>query len=144
MPSTRHISGKRSRLVLFINGVKAPPLDVKNYDFGPVKEAIADGVNGESTERLDTELKHYAGKMSCFNVDTTKLALLLKYDADMNDGSGGSTADIGFQILSIKPAGKIKVAATECVIDDWKWTSGGFTDRTMVDIPFRSRNMTAI
>lgn len=142
--ASRHINGKRSRLVLFVDGVKSPPLDVKNYDFGPVLDAIADGVNGESTERLDRELKHYAGKMTCFNVDVSKLALLLKYDAAMNDGSGGSTADIGFQILSLNPASKIKVAATEAVIDDWKWTSGGFTDRTMIDIPFRSRNMSAI
>lgn len=142
--ASRHINGKHSRLVLFIDGVKAPPLDVKNYDFGPVLDAIADGVNGESTERLDRELKHYAGKMTCFNVDVSKLVLLLKYDASMNDGSGGSTADIGFQILSLNPASKVKVAATEAVIDDWKWTSAGFTDRSMIDIPFRARQMTAI
>lgn len=141
---SRHIVGKRSKLVLFINGVKSTPLDVKNYDFGPVLDAIADGVNGESTERLDRELKHYAGKMTCFNVDVSKLALLLQYDSSMNDGSGGSSVDIGFQILSLSPASKIKVAATEAVIDDWKWTSAGFTDRSMIDIPFRSRNLSAI
>jgi hypothetical protein len=143
MASTRFINGKGSKIIWFLDGVKDAPLDVKNYDFGPVVDAIADGVNGEETERVDREIKHYAGKITCFNVDPKKLAALLKYDQQMAYLAGGQAVDVGFQITD-KQGTKIKVSATEVVIDDWKWTSAGFTDRSMIDIPIRSRNMSAI
>lgn len=138
--ATPHINGKGSKIVWFVNNVKGPPLVVQKYDFGPVVEEIADGVCGEETERLDRELKHYAGSLTIYNEDTRTLALLLKYDEDMGYGAGGTSASLGFRILD-KKNGAIKLAATDVVIGSWKWTSPGQIDRSMVDIPIRCRRI---
>ncbi len=130
--------GTHSTVTLFIGGSKTPPLTTESWSIKKNVEEISDGVNGESSDRLDSELKSYSLSLKCFNEDASKLALLVGYDQNLIDDAP-PTIQFGLKIK--ETSGSRSFTLLECVIDGWEWANGGRTARQMLTIPIRARRL---
>ncbi len=130
--------GTQALVTLFLSGVKTPPLDCESWSIKKNTEEISDGVNGESADRLDSELKSYSLSLKCFNQNADKLKLLVEYDQNLIDDEQ-PTIQFGVKIKEV--GGSSSFTLLECVIDGWEWASGGRTARQMVTIPIRARQI---
>lgn len=129
------MKGKGAILTLFIDSNKVDALDVETWSIEPVKEEIADGVNGEDRDRLDAEIKYYKLDLSCFNATADKLKKILDYD-DSLDEDAADPVQFGVKLKSTDGTSDL-FTLKECVIDSWKWASGGRVNRQMLTIPIR-------
>jgi hypothetical protein len=128
--------GRHSTLTLFIKGSKVAPLTAESYDLKQDADDIADGVNGESRDRLDKEIKFYTLTIKCFNENADKLKELLSYDEALDDDEQKA---VQFGLKLKEQSGSSSFTLTECVIGGWSWAGGQRTARAMLDIPIRAR-----
>jgi hypothetical protein len=131
------MKGKGARLALFIGGVKVDAIDVESWDLSEEAEEIKDDVNGEDRSRPDKVINLYKLSLKCFNATSDKLKALLQYDKNLDDNAQPVVA-FGLK-LTDEQNGSDQFGLKECVIDAWKWASGGRTARQMLDIPIRGR-----
>jgi len=138
----KFMNGKGAFLTLFVGDTKTAPLSAESWNVKRVAEEIADGVNGEDRERLDSETKHYELSVKCFNETVEKLKTLLGYDASLDNSN---QPEVSFGLKLRDKAGKSDLfGMTECSIGSWEWASGGQTARSMLTIPIRARYFKAL
>ena len=130
--------GRHSKVTLFIDGSKTAPLTCESWSIKKNTEEISDGVNGESADRLDSELKSYALSLKCFNESADKLKTMINYDQSLIDDD---MPKIQFGVKIVETSGSTSATLLECVIDGWEWASGGRTARQMLTIPIRARQI---
>ncbi len=137
MASPPFRKGTQSIVTLFIAGQKTDPLTAESWSVKKNTEEISDGVNGESADRLDSELKSYSLSLKCFNESAAKWKTLVGYDQNLIDDAAPT---IQFGVKIQERGGSSSFTLTECVIDGWEWASGGRTGRMMLTIPIRGRH----
>lgn len=134
------IKGKNSTLKYFQNGDKVD-LKVKTWEIEEDGTEIADGVNGEDRDNLDYEVNFYKVRLSLFQ---ESLAVLEKFlDDRTNQDAGVQPLEKVFGLV-IKPndgSKKAFVLSGQGTVDSWKLSSGGRTDRTMLDMPMRFQRL---
>lgn len=136
------MKGKGAFLTIFIDGQKMPPLEIKSWTLKKVVEEIADGVNGEDEDRLDTELKHYELTMECFNSTAEKLKVMVKYDQAKKSSEQPQVVS-GIQLRD-SAGGSASFSLSSIQIGGWSWASSGRTDRSMLSIPMRGNNFNTL
>jgi hypothetical protein len=129
------MKGRGAVLTLFIDGRKVDALDVETWDIEEDAEVIADNVNGEKRSRLDKVVNFYRLKLSCFNATADKLKRLLEYDEAL-DNDDQKQVVFGLKLRD-EQGGSDRFKLGGCMIDNWKWASGGRANRSMLDVPIR-------
>jgi hypothetical protein len=130
-------SGKDSRVVLMQDDSQVV-LDVMSWNCKPNGVKAADGVCGESRDRLQFIINFYELTLTCKQQKAEALGKFL----DSQDNLDAHAADLqrGVYML-INPLDGTQAAfqATQVTLDDWDWRTDGRTERNALTVPLRSR-----
>lgn len=133
-----HMMGANSLVTFYLNSAKKQ-VNCKSWKVSRDAEKIADGVNGESRDRLDTATNFFVVSLDIWIPDAKILDAFI--DAQQVDDDGVEPLPVDFSIV-LRPRDGTKVGyrLDEGTIDDWSLESGGRTDRLMVTAPMRFRH----
>lgn len=112
---------------------------VIKWSVKPNGTKAADGVNGETRDRLAYYVNYFDLNFNILQVDTRALEAALKCIS--NDDSGALPLEKGVGFIITPPSGRKKVfqASGNVTVDDWEWASTGRTDRAPFTLPMRSQ-----
>ena len=142
MATKPFFSGKDAVLRLFSNGAEVI-LNAKTWDCGPDVTKVADGVNGEDRDRLQSITNSYSFTADCYMDDAKQIDAMLAWSSN-NDAQVApydAAAAISIKVLD---GSKKAYLAKEVTIDDHRIKQGGRTERVMITINFRARYFTAL
>jgi hypothetical protein len=130
-------SGKDAVIRFFFNGSEVPVL-AKTWEIGPNVTDVADGVNGEQRDRLQTIVNYFEGTMTVYQNDVSALLQLLSNinNDDLEVLPLDKTFGFNFKILD---GTRQNFVGKEGVIGAFRVNQGGRTERVMLSIPFRCR-----
>jgi hypothetical protein len=135
-------SGKDSRVVL-MQADEQVVLDVLNWNAKPNGVKAADGVCGETRDRLQFITNFYELTLSCKQTKTDALVAFLTSQANLD--AGVSDLQRGVYML-INPLDGTQAAyqATQVTLDDWDFRADGRTERNQLNVPLRAREFSAL
>ena len=135
-------SGKDAVLRLFSNGPEVI-LNAKTWDCGPDVTKVADGVNGEDRDRLQSIVNSFSFTADCFMDDAKQIDAMNAWVA--NNDAQASPFDVAAAIsIKVLDTSKKAYVAKEVTIDDWRVKQGGRSERVMFTLNFRARYFTAL
>lgn len=137
MPDIPFFSGKDAVFRLFLGGPEVV-LNAKTWNCKLNATKVADGVNGEDRDRLQTIPNYFEMNSDCFMNNSKLIDAAVSVIANSDAGVAPLQAAGGMRIR-ILDGSRVSYIATELVLDDWDIRQGGRTDRVMMGLPMRFR-----
>lgn len=137
MPDVPFISGKDAVFRLFLGGPEVI-LNAKTWNVKRNVTKVADGVNGEDRDRLQSITNYFEMQSDCFVNNAALLDALLNVISNDDAGLVPIVAS-GAVRLRIIGSGRVSYVASELVTDDWDIRQAGRSERLMAGLPMRFR-----
>lgn len=139
MPASNKIipamTGRHAKLIIFQDGQKRV-FDFKSWTVKPNVTKHADGVNGESRDRLDVTLNYYeiSGQMFMRDLDVLDAYLDAQADRDANAAPLDQAGAVRFTPQNGTRASYLLV---DLLHDDFELSQGGRSEKLMTSVSFR-------
>lgn len=137
MPDIPFFSGKDAIFRFFLGGPEVL-LHAKTWNVKRNATKVADGVNGEQRDRLQSITNYFELASDCFMNNSALIDALLSIITNDDAGAAPLVA-AGSVRLRILDGSRVSYVASELVVDDWDIRQGGRAERVMAGVPMRFR-----
>lgn len=134
------LRGTDAKIIYFQDGQKVT-LDAKTWSIKPNVTKNADGVNGETRDRLSKTLNYYEITIQCYQRTGDLLKKYLEDQANEDTHAAALDKQGGFRLVP-RASARESYVITDIIFDDFDLNQGGRADAVMMTLNMRASDMT--